>query len=92
MRLKSPPSVPERGYALGKGPLENIPIDLLLCTKPFAKWHGFNLRNLHARLNFFPENRALYIAKCSRSQSARLVVNGDAVQQPYALNQHSMNV
>ena len=91
--LKSPPSVPERGYAVSKGPLESIPFDVLLCTKIFAKWHGINLRNPHARLNFFPENRGLYIASCSRSQSAQLVVNGDAVQRrPYALNQHSMNV
>ena len=93
LRLEFPPSVAERGYAVGKGPLENVPIDLLLCTKVFAKWHGINLRNPHARLNFFPENRGLYITSCSRSQSARLVVNGDAVEwRPYMMNQHIMSV
>ena len=93
LELKSPPSIPERGYAVGKGPLENIPFDLLLCTKVFAKCHGINLRNPHARFNFFPGNRGLYIAGCSRSQSAQLTVNGEAAQRrPYALNQYSMNI
>lgn len=93
LRLESPPYFPELGYVVGKGPLENIPLDLLLCTKIFAKSHGISLRNPHARFNFFRENKALYIASCSSSQSAQLMVNGDAVQrQPYALNQHSMNI
>ena len=91
LRLKFPPSVPERGYTLGKGPLENMPLDLLLCTKPFAKWHGITLRNPHARLNFFPETRGFYIASSSRSQPAQLTVNGETAQRrPYALNQHRM--
>ncbi|KAI4266656.1 MAG: hypothetical protein L6R35_006924 [Caloplaca aegaea] len=91
--LDTPPSVPETGYAVGKGPLENILHDLLLCTKMFAKWHGINLRNPHARFNFFPGNRALYITGCSRSLSAQLTVNGEEVRRrPYALNQHSMNI
>lgn len=93
LRLGSPPSAPDWGYTVGKGPLENIPLDLLLCTKSFAKLHGINLRNPHARFSFFLENRALYIASFSKSQSAQLVVHGDAVQRrPYALNQHSMNI
>ncbi|KAL8647821.1 MAG: hypothetical protein Q9210_005333 [Variospora velana] len=91
--LQSPPSIPETGYAVGKGPLENIFHDLLLCTKIFAKWHGINLRNPHARFNFFPGNRGLYISGCSKSLSAQLTVNGEEVQRrPYALNQHSMNI
>ncbi|KAI3316751.1 kinase-like protein [Xylariaceae sp. AK1471] len=89
---RSPPSIPERGYVVGKGPLETLPFDLLLCTKFFAKWHGINLRNPHARFNFFPGNRALYIASCSRSQSTQLTVNGESARRPYALNQHSMNI
>ena len=93
LTLESLPFVPERGYTVGKGPLENIPTDLLLCTKSFARWHGINLRNPHARFNFFPENRGLYIAGCSGSQSAQLTVNGESVRRrPYLLNQHSMNV
>lgn len=50
--LDSPPAVPERGWTAGKGPLEKIPIDLLLCTRAFAKAHDINLRNPHARFNF----------------------------------------
>jgi hypothetical protein len=85
--LKSPPAVAEMGYTLGKGLLENVSFDLLLCTRLFAKWHGINLRNPHARLNFFPENRGLYVANSSRSQSAQLTVNGETAQRrPYALN------
>ena len=91
LRLDSAPAVRARGYTLGKGPLENCPFDLLLCTKFFAKWHGINLRNPHARFSFFPENRGFYIASSSRSQSAQLTVNGETVRRrPYALNQHSM--
>ena len=91
LKLKAEPYFLERGYTAGKGPLENVPLDLLLCTKLFAKWHGINLRNPHARFNFFLENRGFYIASSSRSQSAQLTVNGETVQRrPYALNQHSM--
>jgi hypothetical protein len=92
--LQSPPAVPERGWAAGKGPLENMPIDLLFCTKPFAKAHNINLRNPYARFNFFLENKGLYIAGCSRSLLARLTVNGDATapRRPYHLNQHSMKI
>ena len=93
LRLDFLPLKPERGYAVGKGPLENIPVDLLLCTKSFAKEYSIELRNPHARINFFPENRGLYIINGSSSPSAQLIVNGDAVKrQPYALNQHSMNI
>lgn len=91
--LQSPPSQPERGWAAGKGPLENIPIDLLLCSKTFAKRHDINLRNPHARFNFAVENRGFYITGCSRSPSALLTVNGEAAtRQPYHLNQHSMKI
>ncbi|KAI1420108.1 kinase-like domain-containing protein [Xylaria sp. FL1777] len=91
--LQSPPAVPERGWAAGKGPLENMPIDLLLCTRSFAKSHGINLRNPHARFSFFPDSKGLYIVGCSRSPSAQLTVNGDAVaRRPYHLNQHSMKI
>ena len=93
LTLESLPSVPHTGYAIGKGPLENIPNDLLLCTKSFAKWHGINLRNPHARFNFFPDTRGLYIAGCSRSPLAQLTVDGEAVRlRPYLLNRYSMNI
>jgi hypothetical protein len=93
LELQSPPAVPERGWAAGKGPLENLPIDLLLCTRSFAKSHDINLRNPHARFNFDPENKSFYIIGCSRSPLAQLTVNGDAAKrQPYHLNQHSMTI
>ncbi|MCJ1466001.1 hypothetical protein MMC07_004620 [Pseudocyphellaria aurata] len=91
LRLEDGPLTPEKGYTAGKGPLENIPMDLLLCTKLFAQRHDINLRNPHARFNFFPEHRGFYIASSFRSQLAQVTVNGETVQrQPYALNQHSM--
>lgn len=91
LSLEAEPSASAQGYTVGKGPLESLPLDLLLCTKFFAKWHGINLRNPHARFNFFRENRGFYIEKTSRSQLAQLTVNGETVsQQPYALNQHCM--
>jgi hypothetical protein len=91
--LDSPPFRPFLGYTAAKGPLENIPTDLLLCTKSFARWHGINLRNPHARFNFFPDNKGLYIAGCFSSQLAQLTVNGEEVRRkPYHLNQHSMNI
>jgi hypothetical protein len=62
-----------------------------LCTRSFAKSHDINLRNPHARFNFFPENKGLFIMGCSRSPSAQLAVNGDAaMRRPYHLNQQSM--
>jgi hypothetical protein len=66
---------------------------LLLCTVPFAKKHGINLRRFHARFNFDLQNRAFFIAGNSRSQHAELTVNGDAVtRQMFVLNHHSMKV
>ena len=89
--LDAPPSVVARGYTVGKGPMENVSLDLLLCSRLFAQKHGINLRNPHAHFNFLRETRAFYIAKNSRLQSAELTVNGETVQRrPYALNQHSM--
>ena len=89
--LEASPSALERGYTVGKGPLENVRGDLLLCTQLFAHKHGINLRNPHAYFNFFRENRAFFIAKTSRLQSTQLTVNGETVHgRPYALNQHSM--
>ena len=70
MQLRSPPFVPERGWTGGKGPLEKIPVDLIFCTKAFAK-HGINLRNPHVRFNFSTEHKGLYITGCSRSSLAR---------------------
>lgn len=91
--LDLPPTVPERGWAAGKGPLENMPIDLILCTRAFAKEYDLNLRNPHARFNFVPLRAEFYIIGCSRSSLAQLMVNGDAVaRQQYHLNQHSMIV
>jgi hypothetical protein len=55
----------------GKGPLQKIPVDLIFCTKAFAKWHGINLRNPHVRFNFSTEHKGLYITGCSRSSLAR---------------------
>lgn len=91
--LQSPPAMPERGWTAGKGPLENMPIDLLLCTRAFAKTHDIKLRNPHARFNFFLENKGLFIMGCSRSPTAQLTVNGDgATRGPYHLNQHIMKI
>jgi hypothetical protein len=91
--LQSPPAVPTRGWTAGKGPLENMPIDLLLCTKAFAKTHNINLRNPHARFNFFLENMGLFIMGCSRSAMAQLTVNGDgATRGAYHLNQYVMKI
>jgi hypothetical protein len=84
LAFDSPPSVPERGWAVGKGPLENMPIDLLLLTKFSAKQHDINLRNPHARFNFAANNRSFFAVGCSRSPSAQLTVNGEAVTlQPH---------
>ncbi|KAF2969142.1 hypothetical protein GQX73_g4381 [Xylaria multiplex] len=91
--LGSYPVGPERGWTAGKGPLENVPIGLLLCTRSFAKSYNINLRNPHARFNFFPDSKGLYIMGCSRSPSAQLTVNGEAAtRRPYHLNQHSMKI
>ena len=89
----SPPIVLERGWTAGKGPLENMPIDLLLCTRAFAKMYDIDIRNPHARFNFFPESAGFYIMGCSRSSLAQLTVNGDtAARHRYHLNQHSMKI
>lgn len=91
--LRTPPAVLETGWTAGKGPLENMPIDLLLCTRSFAKLHGINLRNPHARFNFSRDSKGLFVIGCSRSPLAQLTVNGDAVMRlPYYLNQHSMKI
>ena len=93
LRLEPLPSVPFMGWVVGKGPLENTPVDLLLCTRPFAKLHGISLRNPHAWFNFAVTNRSFYIIGCSRSPSAQLTVNGEAAtQRPYHLNQHRMKI
>lgn len=42
LELQSPPATPQRGWTAGKGLLENIPIDLLSCTRAFAKTHDVN--------------------------------------------------
>ncbi|KAK2731287.1 hypothetical protein FQN57_003533 [Myotisia sp. PD_48] len=93
LKLEPLPVNPERGWTAGKGPLENLPMELLLCTTSFAKSHKINLRNPHARFNFFPESKGFYIIGCSRSPSAQLMVNGDAAtRRPYHLNQYSMKI
>lgn len=68
--LQAPPSVPERRWAAGKRPLENMPIDLLFCTRSFIKSYG--LRNPYTRFNFFIKSIGFYIIGCSRSPSAQL--------------------
>jgi hypothetical protein len=93
LALEPVPANPERGWAAGKGPMENMPFDLLLCTRSFAKSHGLDIRNPHARFNFFLNSHGLFVMGCSRSPSTQLAVNGDAVQlRPYHLNQHSMKI
>ncbi|KAI1312871.1 kinase-like domain-containing protein [Xylaria venustula] len=90
-----PPSTPELGWTMGKAPLDkNIPgVDLVLCTRSFAKKYGISLRNMHARFNFAPENRAFFVAGCSRSRLTQLTVNGETVQRRlFALNQHTMKI
>ncbi|KAK3331565.1 kinase-like domain-containing protein [Cercophora scortea] len=91
--LQFPPAVSERGWTVGKGPLDNLPVDFLLCTRSFAKLHDIKLRNPHSRFNFFVQNKGLFVMGCSRSPLAQLTVNGDAVtRRPYHLNQHSMKI
>ncbi|EJT79582.1 hypothetical protein GGTG_04667 [Gaeumannomyces tritici R3-111a-1] len=82
------------GWAAGKSPLpRRDSADLLLCTLAFAKKHRVQLRSLHARFNFDPENRAFYVAGTSNSQHTVLTVNGTAVtRRLHALNQHNMNI
>lgn len=88
-----PSFIPSMGFTVGKGPLEDVPVDLTLCTKSFAKSYDIKLRNPHARFNFSSENRGFYVAGCSRSQLAQVTVNGDtAHRRPYHLNQHRMNI
>jgi len=70
--------MPKRGWAAGKDLLENMPIDLLLCTRSFTKLYNINLQNPHVQFNFFSKSKGLYIMGCSRSPSAQLMVNGDA--------------
>ena len=94
LSFQSPPSAPQMGWTVGKGPLPSPRCaDLFLCTIPFAKKHGINLRSFHARFNFNLQNSAFFIAGSSRSQHAELTVNGEAVsRQLYALNQYSMKI
>ncbi|KFY92196.1 hypothetical protein V500_04257 [Pseudogymnoascus sp. VKM F-4518 (FW-2643)] len=92
--FQSPPSAPQIGWTVGKGPLPSPRCaDLFLCTIAFARKHGINLRSFHARFNFNLQNWALFIARGSRSPHAELTVNGGAVSsQLYALNQSSMKI
>lgn len=91
LSLKYPPSSPMIGFAAGKGPLKNVFIDLFLCTKAFANEFDINLRNLHARFNFFFTNRGFYVHGCSRSRLAQLTMNDEAAhQRSYHLNQQFM--
>lgn len=101
LSLEPPPEVPERGWSAGKVPVEwglhaspgKMPIDLPLCTRSFAKSHNINLRNPHARFNFFLNNKGFYISGCSRSPSTQLTVNGDGITRtPYHLNQYEMKI
>ncbi|KAI1272140.1 kinase-like domain-containing protein [Xylaria sp. FL0933] len=86
------PSNPQRGYTLGKGPQGVSTFDILICTPSFAKTYGINLRNPHAKFNFFSETGILNISGGSNSQS-RLIVGGKAIgRQPHALNQHSITM
>ncbi|KAI1348877.1 kinase-like domain-containing protein [Xylaria sp. FL0043] len=92
LSLDHEPYEPGKGYLVGKGSL-GTEFDILLCSRHFAKDYDVDLRNPHARFNFFPSNRGLYIISGSGSGSAQLTVNGDTVRRhPYALNQHSMKI
>ncbi|KAI0965883.1 kinase-like domain-containing protein [Xylaria arbuscula] len=87
------PADVEVGWTVGKGPMEKMPFDLLLCTRAFAKTHDITIRNPHALFSFSPENKGLFIIGCSRSPTAQLTVNGErATRQPYYLNQHIMKI
>lgn len=93
LALEPLPTSTANGWTAGKGPLENGAFDLLLCTRSFAKSHALNIRNPHARFNFFLESHGFFVTGCSRSPSTHLAVNGDAVAlQPYHLNQHNMKI
>ena len=83
----------ERGQVVEKGPLENMPINLLFCTRSFIKLYNINFQNPYIRFNFFSKNKGLYIMGCSRSLLAQLIVNSNiAIQQLYHLNQYSIKI
>ena len=88
------PSAPDLGWTVGKRvPQKNPGADLVLCTRLFTRKYGIDLPIVHARFNFAPDNRALFIAGCSRSQLAQLRVNGEAIQRRlFTLNQHKMKI
>lgn len=94
LEIGSRPSRPDLGWTAGKGPLENVAIDLILCTTSFAKWHDIKLKNPHAQFNFAIENRSFYVIGSSRSSSATLTVNTEeaATRRPYHLNQHKIRI
>lgn len=78
---------------VGKGPLDTMPIDLLLCTRAFAKSYNISLRNPRARFNFSSGNRGLFVAGTSRSLTAQLAVNSHPVTRYlHHLNQHAINI
>ena len=80
-------------FAAGKDPLKNVFIDLLLCTKAFVNEFDINLRNSHARFNFFLTNKDFYVHGCSRFKLTQLTMNDEAAhQRPYHLNQQFMMI
>ena len=91
--LQSLLAILKREQVAGKGPLENIPINLLLYTRSFTKSYNINFQNPYTRFNFFFKSKGLYIIGCFKSLLAQLTVNSDiATRQLYHLNQHSMKI
>ncbi|KAI0098545.1 kinase-like domain-containing protein [Nemania sp. FL0031] len=89
----SEPSDFRRGWTMGKSPLENPAIDLVLCTKSYAKQHEIHLRNPHAGIYFDCQDRGLYMRGFSRSMLAQLTVNGQPANQcRRILNQDDMKI
>ena len=93
LRLQSPPAILERGWVVRKNLLENIPINLLFCTRSFVKSYNINFWNPYIQFNFFPKSKAFYIMGYSRSLLVQLMVNSNiAIQWPYYLNQYSIKI
>jgi hypothetical protein len=97
--LETPPSAPDMGWSLGRGPAEKTPnphdphSDMLLTTRAFAKEYGIPVRTFHARFNFAKDTAAFFLASILTSPRAELSVNGMPVgREMHVLNQHSMRI
>lgn len=92
--FQRPPSDPDLGWTMGKGPQEGMQsADLLLCTRSFARQHNVTLARRHSRLNFSKDNRAFCIASCFRSYVLTLAVDSVAAsRQLLPLDKHNVRI